>query len=161
MHYVRDLKWKEARGLVISDPESAKNTKFAQIHPRLFADPRAYDQLSSVLQRAHSDFWLGPDFPASIGRLEMEFGGKLGAGGNLVLSQGTFMYKGQPVPPGGIASYRLPTLVVGLSQDQTTSFVVRFAPETKLGTALLAADTLNHCMSLARVLDALNVPRQG
>jgi hypothetical protein len=156
--YVRDLKWKSIRHLELADPDTGK--KFEGIHPALFSDAREYDQLSAVLQKAHSDFWLGADFPASTSRLQFEFGGKLGAGSSLALSQGTLYYKGQAVPPGGVASYGLPQYVMGLSQDQTTSFAVRFAPELKLGVALLSADTLNHGTSLQRILDAWGVPRK-
>ncbi|MDR1264036.1 MAG: hypothetical protein LBK42_00330 [Propionibacteriaceae bacterium] len=157
--YVRDLKWRSTRQLVLADPDQGR--KFDRIYPRLFADQDDYNQLSQVLQQAHSDFWLGADFPASLSRLSLKFGGGLGKGDQLELVSGQLWRQGRPVALADIESYTLAKPVTGLSVDQTVSeVVVRFTADSKLGVALLGAETINHKLSLVRILDLWGVPRR-
>ncbi|MDR1264605.1 MAG: hypothetical protein LBK42_03310 [Propionibacteriaceae bacterium] len=154
--YVRDLQLRNGRHLLLVDP--AKGQPISLAHPGLFADKHQYDQLSQLLQQAHSDFWLGPDFPASVDRLELEFSAK--AMGDFAWRMGTFWRRGQPLQPGSISHYHLAPPVAGLSYNQNSNEVDVFLTTNGARDRVrLKAGAINHKVSLVRLLDAFDVPK--
>ncbi|MDR1079053.1 MAG: hypothetical protein LBL55_10455 [Propionibacteriaceae bacterium] len=152
--YVRDLQLRNGRHLIVADP--AKGQPIPLAHPGLFADKHQYDQLSQLLQQAHSDFWLGPDFPASVNRLELEFSAK--ALGDFAWRMGTFWRRGQPLAPGSISRYHLAQPARGLSYNQNSAEIDVFLDGGR-ERVRLKAGAINHKVSLVRLLDACGVPK--